>query len=373
MTVITGFFKRWLNSPANTGLAVVVCHAEGCSNVRFVRQAANTGTLAERTRNLPLARLPAPSYAHRMRYLRDTSFMDASDRGASAAIGNFDGVHLGHQAILNVAASAATAPLGVVTFDPHPREYFAPDAPPFRLMNAAARAHRLETLGVERLYELRFNKRLAGLSPEAFCAEILRDQLGLAHVTVGADFCFGKGRAGTAAMLRDYGAEMGFGVTVADLIETRGLEVSSTRIREALSDGRPEDAAAMLGHLHRIEGAVIRGDQRGRELGYPTANMSIDGLHPPRFGVYAVKVDVLTGEHAGSYLGVSSVGVRPMFGENHPNIETYVFDFAGDLYGAELSVALVSYLRPEEKFDNLEALIAQMDADSTNAREILGI
>lgn len=307
-----------------------------------------------------------------MRYLRDTTYMDTADKGATAAIGNFDGVHLGHQAILKVAANAADAPLGVVTFEPHPREYFAPASPPFRLMNAAARAHRLENLGVERLYELRFNERLANLSPEAFCADILAGELGLAHVTVGADFCFGKGRAGDTALLQRLGPKLGFGVTVSELVETGGIAVSSTKIREALSEGRPDDAARMLGHLHRIEGAVVRGDQRGRELGYPTANMSIDGLFPPRFGVYAVKVDVLTGDHAGSYTGVASAGVRPMFGENQPNLETHVFDFKGDLYGAELSVALVAYLRPEEKFDSLEALIAQMDADSVRAREILG-
>lgn len=306
-----------------------------------------------------------------MRYLRDTTYMDEADKGASAAIGNFDGVHLGHQAVLRIAAEASSAPLGVVTFEPHPREYFAPDAAPFRLMNAEARASRLETLGVERLYELRFNERLALLTPEAFCRDILAGELGLKHVTVGADFCFGKGRTGNTALLQELGPKLGFDVTVADLIETGGIAVSSTKIREALSNGRPEDAARMLGHLHRIEGAVIRGDQRGRELGYPTANMSIDGLYPPKFGVYAVKVDVLTGEHAGSYTGVASAGVRPMFGENHPNIETFVFDFKGDLYGAALSVALVAYLRPEEKFDSLEALIAQMDADSAQARDIL--
>ncbi len=307
-----------------------------------------------------------------MRHLRDTTYMDDADRGASAAIGNFDGVHLGHQAILKVAANAASAPLGVVTFEPHPREFFAPNAPAFRLMNSAARAHRLESLGVERLYELRFNDRMANLTPEEFCTDVLAGELGLKHVTVGADFCFGKDRAGDTDLLQKLGPELGFGVTVADLIETKGIAVSSTKIREALSDGRPEDAATMLGHLHRIEGEVIRGDQRGRELGYPTANMSIDGLHPPKFGVYAVKVDVLTGEHRGQYHGVASAGVRPMFGENHPNIETFVFDFRGDLYGAELSVALVAYLRPEEKFDSLDALITQMDADSARAREILG-
>ena len=306
-----------------------------------------------------------------MRVLRDTSFMDHSDRGATAAIGNFDGIHQGHRAILDIAAKAADAPLGVVTFEPHPREFFVPDAPPFRLMNPAAKASRLERLGVQYLYEIPFNDRLAALTPEEFCQNILVDQLGLAHVTVGADFCFGKDRAGTAKMLAEFGKEMGFGVTIAELVAPDGEAVSSTRIRQALSEGRPEDAAAMLGHLHRIEGEVIRGDQRGRDLGYPTANMSIDGLHPPKFGVYAVKVDVLTGEHAGTYDGVASLGVRPMFGENKPNIETFVFDFSGDLYGAQLSIALVAYLRGEEKFDGLDALIAQMDKDSAKARAIL--
>ncbi len=306
-----------------------------------------------------------------MRYLRDTTYMDTANRGATAAIGNFDGVHLGHQAVLRIAAGAAPAPLGVVTFEPHPREYFAPQSPPFRLMSAAARAHRLESVGVERLYELRFNERLACLSPEAFCTDILAGELGLAHVTVGADFCFGKDRAGDTALLQRLGPQLGFGVTIADLVETGGIAVSSTKIRQALSDGRPEDAAAMLGHLHRIEGEVIRGDQRGRELGYPTANMSIDGLFPPKFGVYAVRVDVLTGENAGNHTGVASLGTRPMFGENRPNLETHVFDFKGDLYGAELSVALVAYLRPEQKFESLDALIAQMDADSARARELL--
>ena len=307
-----------------------------------------------------------------MRIHRDTTFLADRDRGATAAVGNFDGVHRGHQAILRIAAEAADAPLGAVTFEPHPREFFFPDAPAFRLMNSEAKAHRLESLGVAHLYELGFNERLASLSPEAFAAEIIRDRLGLVHVTIGADFRFGKDREGTAEMLRDYGAAMGFGVTVADLVAAAGTEVSSTRIREALSEGRPRDAAEMLGHLHRIEGPVMRGDQRGRDLGYPTANMSLEGLHQPKFGVYAVRVRVLNGDHAGNYDGVASLGVRPMFGENRPNLETHVFDFKGDLYGAHLSVALVEYLRPEEMFDSLEALIRQMDADSARARELLG-
>lgn len=306
-----------------------------------------------------------------MRIIRDTTYMSPEDRGATVAIGNFDGVHLGHQAVLSIAADAAKAPLGVLTFEPHPREYFAPDAPPFRLMNATAKAHRLESLGVDRLYELPFNEKLAALTPEAFCREILAERLGCVNVTVGADFCFGKGRKGSVDTLREFGGALGFGVTVAELVANEGAQVSSTNIRTALAEGRPEDAAAMLGHLHRISGIVTRGDQRGRELGYPTANMSIEGLHRPKYGVYAVKVEVYSGSNIGTYDGVASLGIRPMFDGDTPNLESHLFDFSGDLYGAELSVALVSYLRPEEKFDSLDALIAQMDKDSAKAREIL--
>ena len=212
---------------------------------------------------------------------------------------------------------------------------------------------------------------LASLTPRDFAQTIIADQLGLKHVVVGADFCFGKDRAGTVKDLQTFGTEMGLGVTIAPIVTIDTAHVSSTAIRQALTDGHPRDAAAMLGHWHRIEGEVIRGEQRGRELGYPTANMSITGLHPPKFGVYAVKVDILDGQHKGSYDGAASIGVRPMFGENIANCETFIFDFKGDLYGTPLSVGLVEHLRGEEKFDSLEALITQMDADSARARAIL--
>ncbi|QYX57711.1 bifunctional riboflavin kinase/FAD synthetase [Roseovarius sp. SCSIO 43702] len=309
-----------------------------------------------------------------MKIVRDYTYVDPADRGASVAIGNFDGVHLGHRSVIDLARAEGCktgAPLGVLTFEPHPREYFAPDAPPFRLMSAEARANRLEKLGVEKLYELNFNAALSALAPEDFARQVIRDGLGLAHVVVGADFCFGKGRAGDAGDLVRFGQEMGFGVTIATLLEGELGQVSSTAIRTALSEGRPRDAAAMLGHWHRIDGPVIGGEQRGRKLGYPTANMSIEGLHPPRFGVYATEVDVRDGPHMGRYLGASSIGVRPMFNGEVANLETFLFDFSGDLYGAHLSVALVDYLRPEETFESLEAFIVQMDADCDRAREVL--
>lgn len=307
-----------------------------------------------------------------MRILRDPQYTRPQDRGASAAIGNFDGVHRGHCHVIDLARRPGL-PLGVVTFEPHPREYFAPDAPPFRLMNAGARAHRLEKLGVEILAELPFDARLASLSAEAFARDILAQGLGLSHVVVGADFCFGQGRSGTAQMLRDFGARFGFDVTIADLLTAEAGAVSSTAIRAALSAGQPREAAEMLGHWHRIEGPVLHGDKRGRLLGYPTANMALEGLHVPKLGVYAVLVDVLEGPHQGTYRGVANLGIRPMFARDTPNLETFLFDFAGDLYGCALSVGLVAYLRGEMHFDGLDALIVQMDQDRLAARAALDL
>ena len=305
-----------------------------------------------------------------MRIIRDTQDLPAELTGASAAIGNFDGVHLGHQHVLDLARRDG-APLGVVTFEPHPREFFAPTAPPFRLMNAGARAHRLEKLGVGMLAELPFDAGLAGLTPEGFARDILADGLRLSHVVVGADFCFGKGRSGTAQDLRAFGADMGFDVTIADLLTGGTTPVSSTAIRTALAAGDPSAAAQMLGHWHRIEGPVLHGEKRGRSLGYPTANMSLDGLHLPKPGVYAVLVDVLDGPDAGTYQGVANLGYRPMFERQAPNLETHLFDFSGDLYGRNLSIGLVAHLRDEAKFDGVEALIAQMHDDSAAARQAL--
>ncbi len=294
---------------------------------------------------------------------------DPAARGAAVAIGNFDGVHLGHQAVIDLAR--ARGRLGLVTFQPHPRQFFAPDAPAFRLMSAETRANRLAKLGVRDLYELPFGARMANLSPEAFAREILHEGLGITHAVIGADFRFGKGRAGSALDLAALGRDLGFGVTIADLVHDGGVEVSSTAIRLALSEGRPRDAAAMLGHWHRVDGEVIHGEKRGRQLGYPTANMSVQGLHLPRLGVYAVKVEILTGPQAGEYTGAASLGVRPQFGGTVPNLETFLFDFTGDLYGHHLSVALVDYLRPEMRFDGLQGLLDQMAADCVRARQIL--
>lgn len=307
---------------------------------------------------------------------RDWRGLRAGARGATVAMGNFDGVHRGHRMVIDAARAARPdAPLGIVTFEPHPRSYFAHASgrtePPFRLMNPEARTNRLARLGVSHVYELPFGPVLAQLSPEDFAREVLAEGLGVVHVAVGADFRFGCRRAGDVAALRTLGGALGFGVTEVPLLSPGGAPASSTAIRAALAEGCPRDAEAMLGHWHRIEGEVLHGEKRGRQLGYPTANMAVDGLHLPKLGVYAVLADVLTGPHKGSYGGVASLGVRPMFGENTPNLETFLFDFSGDLYGEHLSIALVEYLRPEARFDGLEALIAQMRADEAEARHIL--
>ncbi len=293
------------------------------------------------------------------------------DRGAAVAIGNFDGVHLGHQSVLALARAAAVshdAPFGVVTFEPHPRSFFQKDAPPFRLMTADVRARRLEKLGVEQLYEIPFNADLASLTADQFVEDILVGALGIVHLVAGADFRFGKGRTGDVDFLKTAGAKFGFDVTVAPLVSDGEGDYSSTAIRNALADGDPATARRILGHWHRMEGQVQHGDKRGRNLGFPTINLDPDGLHIPKYGVYSVLVDVLTGSHVGTYAGAASFGERPTFGKNAPNIEVYLLDFSGDLYGELVSVALVDYQRSEWKFDDVEALKSQMALDVQKAR-----
>ena len=309
-----------------------------------------------------------------MKIIRDYTFLNKEDKGACVAIGNFDGVHKGHLSVIELARAAAKTlktAFGVITFEPHPRAYFQSTSKPFRLMSAEARASQLEKVGINNLYELQFNSALSSLSADQFINDVLVNGLGVKHIVVGEDFCFGKNRSGSVKMLEEYGRKLGFGVTIAPLVEDNKGIFSSTSIRNAITDGRPDDAAHMLGHWYRIEGTVISGDQRGRELGYPTANMSLDGLHLPKFGVYAVIADILTGPYKGRFFGAASLGERPTFGVNIPNLETFIFDFSGDIYEEELSIALVSFQRPELKFDNLDDLIKQMDQDCKTSIKIL--
>ncbi len=304
-----------------------------------------------------------------MQVIRGWQGIGEGARGASATLGNFDGVHRGHQALIAEARAARpAAPTALVTFEPHPRRHFQPAAPPFRLTAPAERRRVLAALGIDLLVELPFDADLAAMEPETFAAEVLGAGLGLSHLVVGADFRFGRARRGDAALLARLGPEAGYAVRIEPMRGGPGGAYSSTAIRKALTEGRVADAAAALGRWPTVAGAVERGDQRGRDLGYPTANLAFGDQLVPRYGVYAARVRVHEGPQAGAYDAVASIGERPTFGVNAPNFEVHLFDFRGDLYGAEISVALVAFLRGEERFASVEALIAQMDRDSAEAR-----
>ncbi|MEM6624235.1 MAG: bifunctional riboflavin kinase/FAD synthetase [Pseudomonadota bacterium] len=305
-----------------------------------------------------------------MRIIDDYSDGSGAARGASVAMGNFDGVHQGHRALIETAA-VRPGPTGVVTFEPHPRRFFQPDAPPFRLTTPEEKARILADLKVDVLVNLPFDADMAGMEPEDFVQRVLVRGLGLSHVVVGSDFRFGKRRRGDVAMLREIGNESGMGVTIHELIGDDVGEFASTAVRVMVEQGRCADAARALGRWHTVSGPVIKGDQRGRDLGYPTANLAYGEQLVPRFGVYAVWVEVRGGPFAGRHAGVASLGERPTFGVNAPNFEVHLFDFSGDLYGTEISVSLVDFLRPEVAYIDAETLIAQMDRDSEQARRVL--
>lgn len=300
--------------------------------------------------------------------------IDGDRRGAAAALGNFDGVHRGHQALIGAAGALAArigAPLGVVTFAPHPRRLFQPGAAPFLLTTEQAKARRLAALGVEVVHRIPFDHALAQLEAEDFVRSVLAGRLGLRQVVVGADFRFGRARGGDAALLAALGPGFGFDVTVHRIETGAAGAYASSAIRAMVAAGDCAGAAAQLGRWHGPSGVVIQGDQRGRTLGFPTANLAFGDQIVPAYGVYAAWVQVLDGPHQGRHPGVASIGVRPQFGVNAPNFEVHLFDFAGDLYGTEIEVGLVQHLRGEAVFESVDALVAQMARDSAEAREVL--
>jgi riboflavin kinase/FMN adenylyltransferase len=286
------------------------------------------------------------------------------------ALGNFDGVHKGHQAVIGMAATLAGQtgrPLGVLTFDPHPARFFKPDLPPFALTTLDQKLALLERLGVDLAVVLPFDAALAALAPDAFAANILHERLGLSHAVAGYDFTFGKGRAGSTETLRSLGAQLGFGVTTVEPVGN-GMPYSSTAIRQALSDGAPATAAAMLGRWWRIAGTVAHGDKRGRTIGFPTANIALGDYLRPRLGVYAVRMHV-PGQPR-PFDGVANLGSRPTVDGQETRLEVHLFDVALDLYGQVVEVELLEFIRPEQKFDGLPALKAQIAVDSASALKI---
>ena len=298
----------------------------------------------------------------------------AAWKGGAVALGNFDGVHQGHQALLARAAEHARslgAPLVALTFEPHPRRFFVPDTGPFRLTLPPAKVRLLEQFGVQAVLAQHFDPGFADLTADAFVDDVLRNGLGARHVVCGYDFTFGARRGGNVEMLRARGAERGFGVTILDPVMREGEIYSSTRIREALRAGMVREAAELLGHPWEIEGAVEQGDQRGRTIGFPTANVALGEHLRPRFGVYAVRA-LVDGEKGGQWRNaVANLGKRPTVGKLQENFEVHLFDFTGDLYGKTVRVQLLEFIRAEMKFSGLDQLKAQIAADGQTARTLL--
>ncbi|HEX2561754.1 bifunctional riboflavin kinase/FAD synthetase [Phenylobacterium sp.] len=307
-----------------------------------------------------------------MRVITGWKDLPEADRGAAVAMGSFDGVHQGHQKVIALAAEAARrldAPLGVISFDPHPREIFSPGQPAFHLMTRNQQLRGLGELGVERLYLLPFTAELAELTDREFATKVLHEGLGARHVAVGFDNSFGKGRTGSPETMRQYGEELGFGVSVAGAVGDTAVEkYSSTSVREALREGRPQDAAAILGRPFAIEGPVQRGRQLGRELGYPTANVALGDYVVPKFGVYATRTRLPDGRE---FAGVANIGVNPTVGEVDPRLEVWLFGFDEDIYDQVIETDLVHFLRPELKFDTISEMSEQIRRDAEQAKRLL--
>lgn len=299
----------------------------------------------------------------------------AQGRGAVLALGNFDGVHRGHQAVIGEARRVAAetgAPLGVLTFEPHPRSFFDPNGEPFRLTPPAAKRRHLAALGLDVLYELPFDRAFSRLPAERFVQEVLVEGIGAGHVVAGYDFVFGHCRQGTLELLTHMADSLGFGLTVVSPeSEPGGRVYSSTQIRELLQSGHPAEAGELLGHHWEIEGEVVAGEKLGRTLGFPTANLQLGEYLRPAFGVYAVRAGLANDGEPHWMDGAANLGLRPTVGGDGVLLEVYAFDFAGDIYGRTLRVRMVEFLRPEEKFVGLEAMRVQMEEDCRQARRIL--
>jgi len=293
-------------------------------------------------------------------------------RGAVIALGNFDGFHLGHQAVAREAIEWARAegrPSIIATFDPHPVRFFRPDTPPFRLTTLEQRQEHYIAAGATAMLVFHFDDELSGTSAEDFITEILIERLGAHGVVTGEDFSFGRGAKGNVELLQGFGADQGLQSRTVGAVIDGDAAISSSRVREALREGDPQEAARLLTRPFAVRGIVEHGDKNGRKLGYPTANLNLESYLRPKYGVYAVTGKVLaTGQEL---QGAANVGIRPQFEPPKELLEPYFFDFSGDLYGQEIEVAFHRFLRGEAKFAGLDALTAQMEKDCEEARRLL--
>jgi len=309
-----------------------------------------------------------------MRILRSYKQVPEECRGLVLAIGNFDGVHRGHQAVIAHAQEEADklgVPSGVLTFEPHPRELFAPDAPPFRISSMETKAAHLKWLGIDVMAAVNFDLAFSQKTAEEFVHDVLVDGYNAVHIVVGYDFIFGHKRQGTTVVLAELASKYGFGLTVVEPVGEQTVIFSSTAIREALKQGDPGHAASLLGHWWEIEGNVIEGDKRGRSIGFPTANIPLLGYHHPKMGVYAVRVGIHRGSHVDWIDGVANFGKRPTFDKKDVLLEVHLLDFDGDLYGKTLRVAFVDFIRAEAKFAGIDELEKQIALDVETARQLL--
>ncbi len=308
-----------------------------------------------------------------MQLVRNLDFKLPAHQRSVVTIGNFDGLHIGHQALIGetVAASADGQRSVLVSFEPLPGAFFAPDNPPSRLLSTRQKIRRVADLGISLMWLMRFNAELAKMDPEPFVQHVLVAALNAEKVIVGEDFRFGRQRAGNVQMLRTLGKTLGFSVKTLEAVTEAGARVSSSDIRKALKRGDLEAAATLLGRPYSLEGRVQRGRSLGRDLGYPTANLPVNNMPCPVFGIFAVRCRV--GDNSQSLPGVASIGYRPTLGDDKLLLEVHLFDFDADLYGLHMEVALVEKIRDEEYFENLDSLVEQMQRDEALARSILQV
>jgi len=310
----------------------------------------------------------------RFAVIRDTTPKADIPQGAVVAMGNFDGVHLGHRAVITAALEMARGhgrPAFAVTFEPHPRSFFSPNTPQFRLTDEANKLRLLAGTGLAGAVVMSFDKARAGTSAQDFIHHDLIERLGISGIAVGYDFHFGKGRVGSPSLLVSESRSLRIEVDVQPHVDIDERPVSSSAIRMALAEGQIADATAMLGGPWFVSGEVIHGEKRGRDLGYPTANMKLDKNCGLKHGIYAVRVGRGQGKDQARFDGVASFGRRPTFDNGAPLLEVFLFDFNGDLYGATLDVAFIAFIRDELKFDGIAPLVRQMDDDSAKARAAL--